>query len=37
VVECSSLENCRGCESSVSSNLTASAKSIGIKRVRGGL
>ena len=25
-VECSSLENCRGCESSVSSNLTASTK-----------
>jgi hypothetical protein len=28
-VECSSLENCRGCESSVSSNLTASAKISG--------
>jgi hypothetical protein len=26
-VECSSLENCRGCKSSVSSNLTASATS----------
>ena len=34
-VECSSLENCRGCESSVSSNLTASASTLYFMRVAG--